>query len=160
MTHWQIMMCSYFIHAKSAQRAWISFMLLNKHGKTVVLVIDFADWRILMRNPRKSWGKLMNILYCSKQSFLKSCLSQSLNSVFQLNFDLFFFTIHAYNFTPTRNLISSKDLQRSSNHWDIHQGKPFLLFCVLADQPARPNGSEKIRLVGYIKRAGEQLKVN
>ena len=107
MTHWQIMMCSYFIHAKSAQRAWISFMLLNKHGNTVVSVIDFADWRILMRHPRKSWGKLMNI-YCSKQSVLKSCLSQSLNSVFQLNFDPFFFTIHAYNFTSTRNLISSK----------------------------------------------------
>ena len=160
MTHWQIMMCSYFIHAKSAQRAWISFMLLNKHGNTVVSVIDFADWRILMRHPRKSWGKLMNI-YCSKQSVLKSCLSQSLNSVFQLNFDPFFFTIHAYNFTPTRNLISSKDLQRSSNHWDIHQGKPFLLFCALSDQPARPNESEKIRLnIGYIKTAREQLNVN
>ena len=128
MTHWQIMMCSYFIHAKSAQRAWISFMLLNKHGKTIVSVIDSwlkdFDEKIL-----ESLGENWWIYQCSKQSVLKSCLTQSLNSVFQLNFDLFFFTIHAYNFTPTRNLISSKDLQRSSNHWDIHQGKPFLLFC-------------------------------
>ena len=159
MTHWQIMMCSYFIHAKSAQRASISFMLLNKHGKTIVSVIDSwlkdFDEKIL-----ESLGENWWIYQCSKQSVLKSCLTQSLNSVFQLNFDLFFFTIHAYNFTPTRNLISSKDLQRSSNHWDIHQGKPFFLFCALADQPARPNGSEKIRLIGCIKRAGEQLKVN
>ena len=70
---------------------------------------------------------------------------------------------------PQETYFRSK-IQRSSNHWDIHQGKPFLLFCAFADQPARPNESEKIRLnimllflynlVGYIKRAREQLNVN
>ena len=99
-------------------------------------------WWEILENLGENWW----IYHCSKLSVLKSCLTQSLNSVFQLNFDHFFFSLytHVYNFTPTRNLTSFKDLQRSSNHWDIHQGQLFLLFCALADQPARPNESEKI----------------
>ena len=92
---------------------WNSFMLLNKHGKTVVSVInswlkDF-DEKIL-ENLGENWW----MYQCSKQSVLKSCLTQSLNSVFQLNFDHFFHCLymHVYNFTPTRNLTSFKDLQR------------------------------------------------
>ena len=79
----------------------------------------------------ESLGENWWIYQCSKQSVLKSCLPQSLKSVFQLNFDHSFHWLymHVYNFTPTRNLFSLKDLQRPSNHWDIHQGKPFLLFC-------------------------------
>ena len=92
MTHWQIMMCSYFIHAKSAQRAWISFMLLNKHGRQLHQSL-ILDWRILLRKSSKILGKPDEYINASNSL---SCLTQSLNSVFQLNFDhSILFTVHA-----------------------------------------------------------------
>ena len=95
-----------------------------------------------MRKSSKILGKPDEYINASNSL---SCLTQSLNSVFQLNFDhSILFTLHAciYNFTLTTNLISftwrpSKALESLSQA----PGKAlsFILLPALADQRSAPN---------------------
>ena len=94
-----------------------------------------------MRKSSKILGKPDEYINASHSL---SCLTQSLNSVFQLNFDHSFHCtcMHVYNFTPAANLISftwrpSKALESLSQA----PGKAlsFLLLPALADQPSAPN---------------------